>query len=991
MILVNSVNILILLLILLIFHLYIKNIIVENMQKTKGIDSILNITNNNKKIVYIFRGNKCNKYVSESLNISKDYPVTIGFEFRGIPSNITTSFKWSANEVYFIKNNKAYLYNIINNNLVKTIPSTDINQFITGNNVSVTSWINNKYIAFNGSQYTIFAKNQQSSKIQNIPHNLSFLENMDDITKWNTTKNNTTFYVFKNNSFKRFNILNNLPISDLDKLKKTDYNVNDLTNEHFQNISLLLDYSLDNHLNCPNNFTLDNDNDTICVHKEKSIKCSLTNNNILPKCENICTEPIISSDTDKIKYNEGFAILIYPNNFLGQDTNNSNINFDNTLKWTFDKNIFYCEPLDDCILKGETIPFLEYNKPFKIKNINTRKELKLDLDENNIYEFHKVNDNEIKDGTILKLCINKNINKYFKNGINDINETVTIYKVETSEPFKDHGDLNKFRNNEFNTLTKPKNYLLNDQNEIQDDSDNEENINRNQTINYDDDDSDNENLDRTDDNLYNENISKNTCKLTDNVNTINDYECYTDPKGIDYRGMQNITVNGNQCKKWSKEFVNLYKNKGISTEHNYCRNVDGKQQKPFCFIENESHKIEHCNVGEPQKKCKKDYDNKNNICNLNDCQDYSGNISISGIGTDCIKWSSVDPNLFSDMNHNYCRNPIQQLKNNAYCYTKRDKKDGWEYCNIPLNPNKCNIKENKLLAGFTIQENNIYYLFRNIYVQDKKLIAYCSVSLNNNEIKELGIVNNESWPNLQFTENIDATYYDEISKSIYFFNGPQISIYNIKSRIQENIKFISEIFPRIPVSFQNGITCIINKLENNSAFILKDNNYIDFNFSSRKSSEVYTINKLIPNLSNITLFDASISYKLNNNNICKIFKNDIFYYIDLNKNSQTYGYIDNKNINKIDKLYYNFWNIDLNSSIFNKQKIYVEDNNIYNISLFITEVNKAGGLSNYLKQTNKSIEDIVKTYNISYEELVKAAESGILSLKKKILTNPLHK
>ena len=981
MIVLNSANILIILLILLIFYLYVKKNIIENLKNLKGIDSVLNISNDQNKSnnLYIFRGNKCNLY-DNKLKIAKDYPVDIQYDFKDIPSNITTSFKWSDNKIYFIKNNVAFLYNISDKHMIKKHDSKDINEFIGGDNVSVTSWVNDEFIAFRENKYTIFSKDNKSSEIKTIPINLPFLENMDDITKWNSNQTETTFYVFKHNSFRRFSLLNGQ--TELQKLKIIDHNLKEIVNEHFQNISLLLDYSLDNKLNCPNNFKLDDVNDNVCIHKTKSIKCSLVDNTKMTKCDSICMQPIISSKSDRFKYNEAFAFLIFPNNFLGQDTNISNINFDNTLNWEFDKNIFYCEPLDDCILEGEDIPFLEYNKPFKLKNLVTKKELQLDNEGNTSYIFHKISDEHIKDGISLKICINESCNKYYKNGINDLNEIVTIYKLATINEFKNNSKSNILTNiTTFNNQSGfDKNILLNDQ-------DTDSDVNSDNA----DDAEDVSDVDDTNQETITNPQNSKTINSLNNINTIDDYECYTDSNGKDYRGTQNITIAGNQCKKWSTQLAKRYKNQGISDEHNYCRNPTN-QPHTYCYTDvNDPTKIGYCNVGLPQKKCKKDFDNKNDICNLTDCQDYSGTLNLSGIGNECINWSSVDSNLFSNMTHNYCRNPIKQLKEDAYCYTSRNKTDGWEYCNIPLNPNKCNIKENKILAGFTIQENGVYYLFRNIYIQDKKIIIYCSVSISNHEIKELGIVNRESWPNLPFIENIDAIYYDDLNNIIYFFNGSQICLYNIKSRMQESVKQIADIFPNIPMSFQNGISCIINKLDTNSAYLIKNNNYVEFWFSSGKSSDIYSINKLIPNLSNITLFDASISYKTSNSSICVVFKNNLFYYIDITPNSETYGFIDNKKIENIETTYYNFWNIDINSPIFNKQKIHIEDNNMINISLFINEINKAGSFSNYLKQTNQTIENIAKTYNLSYEDIIKAAEYGILSLKKKRVTNPLRK
>lgn len=67
-------------------------------------------------------------------------------------------------------------------------------------------------------------------------------------------------------------------------------------------------------------------------------------------------------------------------------------------------------------------------------------------------------------------------------------------------------------------------------------------------------------------------------------NVDKEHTCFWD-QGNMYRGVQDFTVSGKKCLRWSHQFhISLGDNPEL-TGHNYCRNPDNLEQEPFCYVD----------------------------------------------------------------------------------------------------------------------------------------------------------------------------------------------------------------------------------------------------------------------------------------------------------------------------------------------------------------------------------------------------------------------
>jgi len=454
----------------------------------------------------------------------------------------------------------------------------------------------------------------------------------------------------------------------------------------------------------------------------------------------------------------------------------------------------------------------------------------------------------------------------------------------------------------------------------------------------------------------------------------NDIEKYCNPSGSDYRGTVNWTSDNIQCKMWPSWLYN--KDDGIG-EHNFCRNPDGKKRRPWCLIDDKEDKLYgECNISKVSTVCNPVKDIHLETYYEQDGSDYRGTQSSTFLGNKCINWDSenLGSKRISNLKHNYCRNPANNKRKVPWCYIT----DGTEeYCEIPRSDSR-HMNINKILCAFSLPEVNMYYLFRNIIVNSNKYIIYNAVSLSTHESLMIGIVNDITWPGLSFKEHIDAAYY--YNNIIYFFNGPNIVKYNININNKKinHMKSISTNmgyeFPNL--DFKNGIDSIIDK-GNGIIYILKDNNYVTFNFNSgtQISPIANQFNKDVIQYLSIHSVDASVTF---NNGNAVLFKDNYFVEVE-NIDSNVPTQINNVPI-LIKNRYKLFWVIDLNNPIFNKQKVLVNKTNILDNFKIINEIRNSGGLESYIKKKKINVVAIAEKLDINLERLSEIIESGIFNL-----------
>jgi len=88
-------------------------------------------------------------------------------------------------------------------------------------------------------------------------------------------------------------------------------------------------------------------------------------------------------------------------------------------------------------------------------------------------------------------------------------------------------------------------------------------------------------------------------------------ECVTpgSDRGASYRGDVDVTELGIVCQRWDsksfegKSYPEAYPNSGL--DDNYCRNIDGNEAVPWCFVDADTKQMAACAVPNCYESCKK--------------------------------------------------------------------------------------------------------------------------------------------------------------------------------------------------------------------------------------------------------------------------------------------------------------------------------------------------------------------------------------------------
>ncbi|CAG0883224.1 unnamed protein product [Darwinula stevensoni] len=198
-------------------------------------------------------------------------------------------------------------------------------------------------------------------------------------------------------------------------------------------------------------------------------------------------------------------------------------------------------------------------------------------------------------------------------------------------------------------------------------------------------------------------------------------ECKVTQMGAEYIGARNRTLSGSPCLSWLsmnsvKEGALFAKWKqtfpdSITTDHNYCRNPDGKMGGPWCTVSDAESSEEswgYCDV----RVC--EMEKKETTCEMEgSCQPKPMECKLTNVGDEyigvmnvvanveigpkkCQSWLSqatdedvtmpsleTFPDPAIDSGHNYCRNPNRD-PNGPWCYTEYATGSGRQYCEVPF-------------------------------------------------------------------------------------------------------------------------------------------------------------------------------------------------------------------------------------------------------------------------------------------------------------------
>ncbi|XP_074658222.1 apolipoprotein(a)-like isoform X2 [Tubulanus polymorphus] len=169
-------------------------------------------------------------------------------------------------------------------------------------------------------------------------------------------------------------------------------------------------------------------------------------------------------------------------------------------------------------------------------------------------------------------------------------------------------------------------------------------------------------------------------------------ECKETKKGLKYMGETEYSFSGMRCKKWSTRNFDgdNFPEGDVADAKNYCRNPDGKDEGPWCFIGQTDDDWEYCFVPYcnppmppvPGRECYED-----------NGKSYTGSSMETRTGKWCQSWMEQVPHRhgYSNANDfpdeslydasNYCRNP-DNSEDGPWCFTTESDVRK-EFCDVP--------------------------------------------------------------------------------------------------------------------------------------------------------------------------------------------------------------------------------------------------------------------------------------------------------------------
>ena len=169
----------------------------------------------------------------------------------------------------------------------------------------------------------------------------------------------------------------------------------------------------------------------------------------------------------------------------------------------------------------------------------------------------------------------------------------------------------------------------------------------------------------------------------------------------------------------------------------------------------------------------------------------------------------------------------------------------------------------------------------------------------------------------------------------------------------------------------NELINVVNK-QDGKLVNLSEDAFTETIFQCDKGHQFKAYNNDIINGLSIRNIDSAVSFY---NGITFLFKDDYYVTIDINKKVQ----VSNKS-EFISTTYKPFWEINLNSPIFNQQTIVMSTTNIVKIYNLVQTIKKSGGLEEYLnKNKNLSLYDVASKFDVNSENILEAAEYGLFN------------